>query len=84
MYKTIKKDSYDSMVSAIVIMGLIIIGLGVWANQLHYENRLLERDIEAVIEKHNKINHEKIECENKIIQGTCLTRNPTIEEVIGG
>lgn len=83
-YKVITNETYSFLVNASIIQFVAIIVIISYLGVVQTDRNRMERDLKATIKKHNDKNHKLNECENKIIQGTCLTRMPTYQEAIGG
>lgn len=83
-YKVITNETYSFLVNASIIQFIAIIVIISYLGVVQTDCDKMERDLKATTQKHNDKNHKLNECENKIIQGTCLTRMPTYQEAIGG
>lgn len=69
---------------ALAAMMLVLALMAMMMVSMAEKNNKLEMDLQSAIDRHNRVNHAKNECEDKIINATCLTRNKMLEASIDG
>lgn len=80
-YKIIESKKYIAIVGiAIVSTTALFVLSATMAKQISEKNKI-EDDLRMVIKMHNDKNHALKECEDNIIDGTCLTKIPTYQEM---